>query len=91
MVKRKAEGSPCIDSEPKLSVPEDPLPGGTPTPEQSITALAPAEGGPCERVPEGQLDPVTSDVVEAAEPVEGDFWSLLALIGYETWKLMLAS
>ena len=85
MTKRKAEGSPCIDSEPELIAPEHPLHEGILPPIQSITAVSPAEGGPCERVPVGQLDPATTDVAEAADLWEGDFWALLALIGYETW------
>ena len=85
MTKRKAEGSPCIGFEPELSAPDHPLSEGIFPPIQSITAISLAEGGPCEKVPIGQLDPVTADVAKAADLWEGDFWALLALIGYETW------
>ena len=86
MGKRKAEVPPVIESEP------EPINLVTSLAKESLTlvpwlsvGLTAKEEGHQEEAPDVHLSAVRAEVEEETMPEGHPFWSMLALIGYETW------
>ena len=84
MVKRKAEGSPCLAPEAELCIPECKQASEANLVGQVPTAHMPAESSTGEGVPVVRLVPVPASPAATVEPEAITFWSLLAMRGYET-------
>lgn len=85
MVKRKAEGHPCIEAETEVCTPEYKLAEDLSTSEQDLTADPPTGRKHREETLDCHLDPVLVEVDEGSDLGDSPFWALLSLVGYETW------
>lgn len=85
MLKRKAEGPPCVESEPELTNPEVCPTVAVQTEEQEPTIVLPIVEEHPEGPSSGHLAPNQAE--PGAGPISDDepFWALLAILGYETW------
>ena len=86
MGKKKAEEPPVIESEQEPINPVTTLAEESLTPVPGLTAgLTAKEEGHQEEAPNVHLSAVPVEVEEETMPKGHPFWSMLALIGYETW------